>query len=69
MHVAVLPFTVLAVIIASPADWAVIVPALTVATSLLLVDHVTDLFIEFSGTIVLVKAAFPPINKFISVLH
>ena len=64
LHVAVFPFTVLAVIIASPTDFAVIVPPLTIATSLLLVDHVTVLSVELSGNIFQVNFSFSSTFKF-----
>ena len=58
--VAVRPLEVFAVMVAVPFETAEIVPPVTVATDVLLEDHVTDLFVASEGVIVAVILAFEP---------
>ena len=61
MQFAVFPFFVLTVIIAVPGFMAVTLPLLTVATLLLLLIQVTDLFLALAGANVEVNNIVPPI--------
>ena len=57
---AVLPFEVVAVIVAVPVPTAVTVPLLTFATASLLDDHVTVLSVAFAGATVAVRSPVSP---------
>jgi hypothetical protein len=54
------PSTVLTVMVAFPAPTAVTTPLFTVATPVLLLDHVTFLFVAFVGVTVAVRVAVAP---------
>jgi len=60
VQVAVLPPSVAAVITAVPAATAVTTPPDTVATAVLLLLHVTFLFVALEGVIVAIRVSVPP---------
>jgi hypothetical protein len=57
------PSTVVTVIVAKPAAMAVTVPLFTVATLVLLEDHVTALFVALAGLTVSIRFAVYPMLK------
>jgi hypothetical protein len=68
-HVAVLlPSAVATVIVAVPAATPVTSPPLTVATLVLLVYHVTALFVALLGRTVAVSVSLPPTDSVVDVL-